>query len=96
MELETKPQIVKISADNYRPHLASDTCPFHILKEYAKERPEADGPEEQYFVFADNSPVKPANVRNILKDMLYKAGLDHTLYGMHSFRIGRATGFAQN
>ena len=44
---------------------------------------------EQFFIFSDNSPVKPAQARNILKIVLQKLNLSAELYGMHSFRIGR-------
>ena len=86
----SKPQMVKITGT--RPiRNAVSTCPFRILREYIKIRPLAECPEKQFFVFVDNSTVKPANVRNVLNQMLNKARLDHTLYGMHSFRIGRAS-----
>ena len=44
-----------------------------------------------FFVFKDNSPVTPKHARMLLKCILNQLTLDHTLYGMHSFRIGRTT-----
>ena len=91
---DSKPQMVKVTAEDelsYSSHYPQDTCPFKILREYLHLRPIACNKQEQFFVYADNSPVKPANVRKILKIMLNDMGLDHSLYGMHSFRIGRAS-----
>ena len=47
--------------------------------------------EQQFFVFNDGSPVLQVHARHMLKSALQSLGLDHTLYGMHSFRIGRTT-----
>ena len=97
---DVKPQIVKITQKEKKNHgyqhyqHRSDplrVCPFTILQKYLRNRPISLTLDEQFFVFADNSPVKPANARNTLKIMLTKAGLDPSLYGMHSFRIGRAS-----
>ena len=41
-------------------------CPFMILKKYVEIHPHAVSQTEQFFVFSDNSPVKPDNVRNHL------------------------------
>ena len=93
---ESKPQIIKITG-NYEieeyPRLQHlhPICSFKILRNYLSVRPISLNLKEQFFVFTDNSPVKPANVRKTLKIMLTLAGLDTSLYGMHSLRIERAS-----
>ena len=44
---------------------------------------------EQFFVFADKSPISPSQLRSCLKLMIRKAGFDPRLYGTHSLRTGR-------
>ena len=45
--------------------------------------------DEQFFIFADRSPVKPQHIRNTLRDLLDTLGLNSVLYDVHSLRIGR-------
>ena len=42
-------------------------------------------------MFKDGSPVTPDNARAVLKDILSKLGLEASMYGMHSFRVGRTS-----
>ena len=56
-----------------------------------KIRGDFESEEEQFFVFRDLAPVTPTHARTVLKLMIQKLNLDHTLYGMHSIRIGRTT-----
>ena len=46
---------------------------------------------EPFFVFTGLVPVKPANVRNVLRRELDLIGLRSELYDTHSFGIGQAT-----
>ena len=66
-------------------------CPFDLMRLYMKIRGDFESEEEQFFVFRDLAPVTPTHARTVLKLMIQKLNLDHTLYGMHSFRIGRTT-----
>ena len=66
-------------------------CPFALINQYMAIRGNFDSPTEQFFVFRDRSPVSPNNARQILKGCLDNLGLDSTMYGMHSFRVGRTT-----
>ena len=42
---------------------------------------------EQFFVFSDRTPVKPNNVRSVLRLIISRLGLDSSLYNVHSLRI---------
>ena len=44
------------------------TCPFLALREYAAMRPTSMKASEQFFVFRDNSSVRAANMRSVLKE----------------------------
>ena len=46
---------------------------------------------EQFFIFRDRSPVTPEHARKLLKVFITNLGLDHKIYGMHSFCIGQTT-----
>ena len=63
-------------------------CPFVLAREYCKLRGTYKDCLEQFFIFHDKMPVTADNTRNILNIMLDRIGLDRSLYGMHSFRIG--------
>lgn len=53
-------------------------------------RQAADHPNEPFFVFKSNLPVKEGHFRRILKKLVKDAGYDQGAYNTHSFRIGRA------
>ena len=59
--------------------------------EYMKVRGPYKTDNEAFFVLADGSPVKPSQIRDILKLALIKLNLQHSLYTVHSIRAGRAT-----
>ena len=61
-----------------------------ILKKYVEICPYAVTQDEQFFVFSDNSPVKPDHVRNHLRLMLKRKGYKEYLYSFHGIRTGRA------
>ena len=98
---DTKPQQIKISAVQDKPHtdnylynrkIAPEdiTCPFEILQRYVKARPTCKRTDEPFFVFSDRSPVKPWNMRNTMNNILRIQGFESNLYGVHSYRIGHA------
>ena len=94
--LDDKPQLVTICDKSpqltlHRTRHSLSICPFKWLERYLLSRPIAIDLREQFFVFSDNSPVKPMHARDILNQMLTRAGLDPSYYGMHSFRIERAS-----
>ena len=59
-------------------------CPFQLLKEYVCVRGPYKSIDEPFFVFSDNSPVRPEAIHNCLKKTLAKCGFDCTLYDTHS------------
>ena len=97
---ERKPQLIKISSRTMETHKHSqpkgfwsynkDTiCAYSIIREFLRVRPIADNKQEQFFVYADRSPVHPHQMRVILRKLLALAGFKSNLYNTHSFRIGR-------
>ena len=50
---------------------------------------------EQFFVFADKSPVCPHHFRTTLRLLLDRINLDSALYDVHSFRSGRTCDLAK-
>ena len=100
---ESLPQKIKISGlDSYETttggkiHLQHHSnqrcfCPFLLTSQYIKLRGEYESENEQFFVFADKSPVCATHVRKVLKDCIKNLNLNEKLYDCHSLRAGRAT-----
>ena len=91
---ESAPQEIKITAakddKRYKAHAVHrNFCPFELIGRYIDLRPEYSEDDEQFFVFSDNSPVKPMHAHALLHEIIKRINLDSSLYGMHSFRIGR-------
>ena len=61
------------------------------MRQFLQVRGDYNDDSEQFFVFSDGTPVQPGQPRSLLHTLIKEIGLDHTLYGMHSFRIGRTT-----
>ena len=91
-----KPQMVKIS---YKPLVLEqktkivnpvlDYKPFILINDYIEVRPPALNAKEQFFIFADNSAVRPEQLRTVLRTLITNMGLQAHLYNVHSLRIGR-------
>ena len=89
-----RPQKIKIISNrNERSgqYVKRHFCPFQLTNEYFELRGGFDTDEEQFFIFRDRTPVSPCHARKVLKDVLQNLGLEHENYGMHSFRVGRAS-----
>ena len=59
-----KPQTVKICSTkkySYR------FCPYQIIRDYMEVRKSFVSKDEPFFIFRDRSPVKPNNMRSVLK-----------------------------
>ena len=97
---ESRPQEVKISAiANYRIQEYGKKlhfCPFQLARNYMRLRGSYKNDDDPFFIFRDGTPVTPANVRNLLRLMLEKLGLNPVLYDTHSWRVGRATQLFKN
>ena len=81
-----RPQRITISQD-----LTSDYCPVKEINKYVSLRPPYFNNSDQFLVFQDSTAVKPNDVRQVLKKILRRLGLNPANYDTHSFRIGRAT-----
>ena len=66
-------------------------CPFAVMLNFINIRRKDVDLNEQLFIFRDGSLVKPRHASAVLKSALTSLGLDASLYGMHSLRIGRAS-----
>ena len=93
-----KPQKIKISMtkhkaasqDRARKTRAKRWCPYKMLKIYSSLRVKSKSRNESFFIFKDRSPVKPSQLREVLKTTLKKGKFDPSLYGFHSLRTGRS------
>ena len=92
---ESRPQKVKISAINNDGYNKKIFCPFRIITQYMYLRGDYENDHEQFFVFSDKSPVKPNNIRTLLRSLLDDLNLDSALYDVHSFRGGRTSDLAK-
>ena len=66
----------------------TDLCPVAALLGYLETRGSAPGP---LFVFADGRLLTRQRFVDRVREALRKAGVDHSKYCGHSFRIGAAT-----
>ena len=67
-----KPQSIKLTRQSVKPnHKGRDnTCPYTLLKQYIKHRPDAIKDDEQFFVFGDRTPIRPEMIRHTLSSIL--------------------------
>ena len=89
-----RPQKIKITSNILEKsgfYARRNFCPFTLVNQYMSARGGFEDGNEQFFVFKDGIPVSANNARNILKTCLQNLGLDPTVYGMHSLRVGRTT-----
>ena len=90
---ESRPQKIKITATNVGSMKFNNKhfCPFEIVTKYMKIRGDYLDENEQFFIYADRSPVLPHHVRKILRTLLDNLNLNSILYDVHSFRAGRTS-----
>ena len=89
---ESRPQKIKIAAIPRPFSRFANTinfCPFKVVIRYMDIRGPYLEDKDQFFVFADKSPVKPYHMRSTLRTLLNNLNLDGSLYDVHSYRIGR-------
>ena len=85
-------QKIKISANDVGSgYVHRHYCPFKLMRQFLDVRGAYQNDNEQFFIFKDKNLVTPSHVRNLLKTIITRIGLNNTNYGMHSFRIGRTT-----
>ena len=92
-----RPQEIKISSitDWQQSKDAKLICPYRNLRSYLEMWKGSDCENEPFFIFSDGSPVKPEHMRNTLKQMIQLAGLDPSVYGVHSIYGGRSRDLLQ-
>ena len=86
------PQRIKITLNKTEQsgqYIKRHFCPFLVLRKYLAMRGPYIREDKQFFVFSDHSPVTANVMRALLKKVLRNLGIDASLYGMHSLRIGR-------
>ena len=89
---ERRPQ--KIVANNIErsgKYMNRYFCPFDLMKDYLKIRGDYINVDDQFFIFGDGGMVTATHTRKLLKETINKLGLDGSLYGMHSLRVGRTS-----
>ena len=92
---ESRPQKIKISAKATKIADNRFFCPVKSVISYMKIRGSFIDYSEQFFVFADRSPVKPFHLRSTLRELIEDLNLDSSLYDVHSFRSGRTCDLAK-
>ena len=88
------PQKIKITSNTQESftNCQRHFCPFTVIRQYIAQRgTKICTSDENFFVFKDKSPVTASGTRIVLQTILKNLGLNETLYGLHSFRIGRCT-----
>ena len=92
---ESRPQKIKIAANQAEHGIklakTKHFCPFKVVTQYMDIRGGYDTDDEQFFLMNQKIPVRPENIRKVLKLTLDRLGLDSSLYNTQSLRIGRAT-----
>ena len=94
----SRPQKIKITAnesDTSGGYHHRNFCPFKLLKNYIAVQGNYNGPNDQFFIFRDGSPVKAEQAWAVLHQALKALGLDPSMYGIHSLRIGRTMDMAK-
>lgn len=87
-----QPQYVKFASNDARVFLYNKKfCPYTVVVDYLEARGPRLNVDDPFFVFVDNSPVKPFQMQAVLKKALTRFGLDPCDFGIHSLRIGYAT-----
>ena len=87
-----KPQRIKIASTPIsKSSQIKRFCPFKLLQNFISVRPAVVSVMEQFFVFADHSPVTPIHIRSTLKSALQALNLQADLYNIHSFHIGQSS-----
>lgn len=90
--LGDQPQYVKFDTHDLRVFLYSKKfCPYQVVCDYLQARGPKLSDTDPFFVFSDNTPVKPYQMQAALKKALKNFGLNSQDFGIHSLRIGYAT-----
>ena len=83
---DSRPQEVRLNKNK-----SKGLCPVSNMLDYTQIRPGYSDDNDPLFIFSDGTPVKAAQVQNVLRTILKALDLNPKNYDTHSFRIGRAT-----
>ena len=89
---QSKTDPFRHGVDIYLGRTDSTLCPVAAILAYVATRPAVPGP---FFMYRDGSPLTRDKLVTAVRKALTKAGLDHSGYSGHSFRIGAATSAAR-
>ena len=89
---QSKSDPFRHGVDIYLGRTDSTLCPVAAILAYVATRPAVPGP---FFMYRDGSPLTRDKLVTAVRKALTKAGLDHSGYSGHSFRIGAATSAAR-
>ena len=97
---DSKPQIIKLTSDLHQGCAQTNLfsiahCPFELLRRYMRIRKQYATDQEPFFVFRDRTPVKAAQFRRILKQLLLLNHLNPNYYSCQSIRTGRVMDLAE-
>ena len=91
-DVSQRPQEIKISSSECTgKHNKRFFCPFQLLRTYMRCRGSHSMEAEQFFVFADKTPVKQQHAREFFKDIIKSLNLNPDCYNFQSMHICRAT-----
>ena len=88
---EALPQKIKITANANNILHKRHFCPFKVSREYLAIRGNYKNETDPFFVFSNNEPVTPSQVREVLRTTLSSLTLNPLMYDCHSFRFGRTS-----
>ena len=77
------PQMIKLNstaASGKGKHRRNKFCPYTVINSYIQRCPHAISEYEQFFVFADWTPVLPDQVRGLLRQLISRLGLKVQIY----------------
>ena len=86
-----RPQQIKITGGNADGTKRTPVCPFKLTQNYISIRGSFHSEDEPLFIFRDGKPVQATHANKTLKNAIHRLGLDSSIYGFHSLRIGRTT-----
>ena len=96
--LGSRPQLIKITGLPSSPspkhrnlNQMECFCPYQLLQNFITSRPQYLLEDEPFFCLSDNSPVKPEQLQNTLKNLIKTCGFNNDVHEVHSLRTGRAS-----
>ena len=87
---ESDPQQIKITSNMSDCKNKRFFCPFKLIKSYIAMRGSYTSDAEHFFILRDGAPIQQALIRNFIKKLMVRLGLNPKLYGAHCLRAGQA------